>query len=372
MEQGVVILLVGMAATVVAGLGLAITRRFAGGATEPAAHLARRDQAAFALAVLATSSAALALGGGTLVSGESVGDPPTLVVGLVVGTVFFLFIAIMSATYPLFAWATRRRALQVTPRFLARQVAVNLGVWLGIGVGIVFFAGALPDGWAPWVSIPVVMVAFPLAEHVIKPGLLFPRSVDLAGYRERFPEIEDWTRETAASHHLGRVRLAVIPGELKNAFATGTALSGRWILLGEGLLELMGPRQLRSIVAHEMAHLIRRDVPRMVMIAAVFGSAYAAVNRTLVFPLFDQGNFAWGLLVGGVVGGVVVAWLPGFFVQRIELATDQLGAKLTGDPDASCAALVRLAKSVGRRMDRGTVTHPSMNKRIAAIRATTT
>ncbi len=76
--------------------------------------------------------------------------------------------------------------------------------------------------------------------------------------------------------------------------------------------------------------------------------------------------------MGGVMGGAIAVWLPGLIVQRIELATDRLGVKLTGDPDASCAALVRLAESVGRRMDRGTVTHPSMNERIAAIRATTT
>ncbi len=363
------ILRVGIAATVVAGLGLATVRRFAPGAAEPEGRSTRHEYVAFTLAVLATSSAGLSLGGAVLVLVESVPDPPTAMMGLIIGTMFFLLFAILSATYPLFAWAMRRRVLEIVPRFLIRSSAVNLAVWLALGVGLVFLSAALPEGWAVWVVIPLFITGVPLAEHVIKPGLLFPRSVDLAGYAERFPEIEDWITQTSARHRLGRVRLAVVPGSLKNAFATGTALSGRWILLGQGLLELMGPRQLRSIVAHEMAHLIRRDVPRTVAIAAIFGSAYAVVNRTLVFPLFEQGHFAWGLLLGGVLGGAVVVWLPGLLVQHIELATDRLGAKLTGDPDASCAALARLAKSIGRPMDRGTMTHPSMNARIGAIRA---
>jgi Zn-dependent protease with chaperone function len=364
------ILLVGMAATVVAGLGLATVRRWTPVAA-PGGGAPRHEYVAFTLACLATFSAGLSLGGAVLVLVQSVPDPPPVMMGLIIGAMFFLLFAILSTTYPLFAWAMRRRVLEVVPRFLIRSSAVNLAVWLGLGMGLVFLSGVLPEGWAVWVVIPLFMTAFPLAEHVIKPGLLFPRSVDLAGYADRFPEIEDWVTQASARHRLGRVRLAVVPGSLKNAFATGTALSGRWILLGQGLLELMGPRQLRSIVAHELAHLIRRDVPRTVAIAAVVGSAYAAVNRTLVFPLFDRGNFAWGLLLGGVLGGVVLVWLPGLLVQRIELATDRLGAKLTGDADASCAALARLAKSIGRPLDRSTITHPSMNARIAAIRAAT-
>ncbi len=83
MEQGIMILLVGIAATVVAGLGLATVRRFAPGAAEPEGRSTRHEYVAFTLAVLATSSAGLSLGGAVLVLVESVPDPPTAMTGLI-------------------------------------------------------------------------------------------------------------------------------------------------------------------------------------------------------------------------------------------------------------------------------------------------
>jgi hypothetical protein len=295
-------------------------------------------------------------------------NPSPLVTGAVLAVIFLLLGAIMLSLGVLFKWATRRRLQFNAPRFVLRNAAVTVLGGLGIVIGIVALATLVPNSMVPWVVVPLLAAAFPLFDMAIKPRLLFSRSVDADNLSHDLDTISQWVSETAPSR-LGRIRMAVIPGDLLNAFATGIGWPGRWILLGGGLVRHLNASQLRSVVAHELAHQIRRDVPKLIALATVSSIGYLVILRLGIIPLYNAERYIVATMLGGVSAGILLGLTPGLIMQRIELATDKLGAKLTGDPEAACSALTLMASLSRQSIDQGSLTHPPISKRIEALRA---
>ncbi len=355
----------------VAGLGLAIARSHHP-TTPNLSKKAHRmhDHLAMGLTLLLVSSAALLLGSSVFALQEVLPNPSPLLLGTLIGVVFLLFHAILGSMVVLFRWATRRRLQLNAPRFALRSAAATGLGYLVAGLGIVALATVLPNSIALWVGIPIVVAAFPLFEIAVKPWLLFSKSIEPDHFSHNLDAIKQWVRQTAPLP-LGRIRMAVIPGDLVNACATGTAWTGRWILFGGGLVRHMNASQLRSVAAHELAHLIRHDVRKLVVLAMVAGVCHVVILKLGVFPLYDAGRYFTASMLGGLSGAFLLGVAPGLITQHIELATDRLGAKLTGDPEAACSALVLLASLNRRSIDQGSLTHPPIRKRLKAIRATT-
>ncbi len=112
-------------------------------------------------------------------------------------------------------------------------------------------------------------------------------------------------------------------------------------------------------------------MPTLVVLALVAGVCHVVILKLGVLPLYDAGRYFTASMLGGLSTAFLLGVTPGLITQRIELATDRLGAKLTGDPEAACSALVLLASLNRRSIDQGSLTHPPVRKRLEAIRATT-
>jgi Zn-dependent protease with chaperone function len=360
---------VGAAITAVAGLGLAIARVHLSRGREPGERPSpTHDYLALALALVAVTGLGLMLGDLIMILVNQTSRPPRLVVGMLIGVAFFLIPVIVQCMLVLVRWGTRRPLQLNSPGYVLRNAALTLLGAVAVGIVITYMETIVPSTISPILLIPFVVALFPLYQHSVKPRLVFPRSFEIRDTRGALADLVTWIRKTASVRRLGRIRVALIPGNTINAYATGMGWSGRWILLGEGLVKLMTPGELRWIAAHELAHLIRHDVPKLILGAIVTGSLHALILIYTVFPLYDAGQYFAGTMLGGVSGGLVLGALPGMFTRRIELATDQLGVRLVGDPEAACSALVRLADVTKQPPGRGSLTHPPIRQRIEAIR----
>jgi heat shock protein HtpX len=368
-----VFFVVGTVIAAVAGLGLAIVRSRLSGEWASANHPSRRqDSVAMGLALLVSTGLVLILGGLILSTASRFPDPPLLVFGTILGVIIFLMHGILRSQVILFRWGTRRPLQLNTPAFVLRDAALGLLGYVTLGTILVALANVIPNELPAIVIIPFVVALFPLYELSVKPRLVFPRSFEVGDGEGRLSDIVAWIRQTALRRSLGRVRVALIPGDTINAYATGMGWSGRWILLGEGLVRHMDQAQLRWIAAHELAHTIRRDVPKLLVSAIATGSLHTLILVYTVFPLYDAGRAFAASMLAGMSGAVVLGVLPGLVMRRIELATDRLGVQLAGDPDAACSALHRLAEVTKHPPTQGSLTHPPVRQRVEAIRAATT
>jgi heat shock protein HtpX len=153
---------------------------------------------------------------------------------------------------------------------------------------------------------------------------------------------------------LPKPRVAVIEAQMPNACALGRSQKTATICATRGLLRMLEPAELEGVIAHELTHVINRDV--MVMtIASFFATVAALIIR---FAFFFGGGFGGGdrneaeaievvILVSVLVYAISFVLLRALSRYR-EFAADRGSAILTGRPSALASALIKVSSGMER------------------------
>lgn len=187
----------------------------------------------------------------------------------------------------------------------------------------------------------------------------FSDKIVLAMYRAQTvseheaPELYRMVGELALQAGLPMPKVAIIPSEPPNAFATGRNPNKAVVAVTEGLLRLLTTQELRGVLAHELAHIKNRDI----LVGTIAASLAGAI-------MFIADMLRWGALFGGFRGsddedggGVgilgammlsIVAPLAAMLIQMAisrsrEYLADETGAMISRNPLGLAAALEKLA-----------------------------
>ena len=74
------------------------------------------------------------------------------------------------------------------------------------------------------------------------------------------------------------------------------------------------------------------------------------------------------IILVGLYGGIAFGLIPGYVMRRAEYGADKLAFKLLGERESLVQGLLRLAELTGQDVNYNSGTHPSISKRIDAIR----
>lgn len=213
------------------------------------------------------------------------------------------------------------------------------------------------------------------------------------------PELFAMTQELAAAAGIPAPRLYRIAERQPNAFATGRSPRYGVVAVTDGLLELMGTRELRGVIAHEIAHIRNRDI-LISTIAAMLAGAIAWIANALQFGFLfgfggsqdEEGGSPLGALAAAFVAPIAATLVQLGVSRAREYVADRTAAELTGDPDGLARALERLGwvadrlpaetarpataslfivnpLAGGGRLSRWFSTHPPIGERVARLRA---
>jgi heat shock protein HtpX len=160
-------------------------------------------------------------------------------------------------------------------------------------------------------------------------------------------ELHRMVEELSSKAGLPKPRLFLIDAPHANAFATGRSPERAAVAVTRGLLEILSPRELRGVLAHEIAHVMNRDV-LVATVAAGLATAVTHLAHVLALSgLFgsrdgeEQGSTAGGLLF--MLMAPIGATLVQLGISRSrEYLADEAGSRLSGDPLALATALEKL------------------------------
>jgi heat shock protein HtpX len=161
------------------------------------------------------------------------------------------------------------------------------------------------------------------------------------------PRLAKIVDELAPTFGLVAPRLAIVPTQTPNAFATGRDERHAVVAATEGILRMLNDRELRGVLAHELAHVRDRDVLLMTFAATVAGAISYAAQIAFFSMLYggsgNRSNVNPILLVLALITAPIAAMLIQLAISRSrEYRADEVGAFTIGDPEALASALAKL------------------------------
>ena len=149
--------------------------------------------------------------------------------------------------------------------------------------------------------------------------------------------------QMASDAGLPRPKIAIIPTEQPNAFATGRNPENAAVCATTGLLDMLTRDEIRGVMAHELAHVKNRDTLTMTVTATVAGQHVELAN----FALFFGGDRD---RPGGLIGTLAIMLLAPIAAALVQMAisrgreyeADRVGAEISGDPEALARALQKI------------------------------
>lgn len=168
---------------------------------------------------------------------------------------------------------------------------------------------------------------------------------------EEAPELHAMVEEVAISAGIPKPKIYIAPILQPNAFATGRDPKNAAVVFTEGILRLLNRRELKGVIAHEIAHIKNRDILIM-SIAATLAAAIVYIADMLKWSLIffggrDRDKNPLVLFLASTILLPLAAILIKLAISRNrEYIADESGARFINDPLALASALEKLAFGV--------------------------
>jgi len=159
------------------------------------------------------------------------------------------------------------------------------------------------------------------------------------------PQFYRTIQELAAQAGLPMPRVYLIEEDAPNAFATGRDPQHAAVAATTGILRVLTDRELRGVMAHELAHVLHRDI----LISTITATMAGAISMLANFAMFFGGRDSEGRPANPIAGLLVALLAPlaaGLIQMAIsrarEFEADRGGAEISGDPRALASALDKI------------------------------
>jgi heat shock protein HtpX len=152
--------------------------------------------------------------------------------------------------------------------------------------------------------------------------------------------------ELAANAGLPMPRVYIIDEAQPNAFATGRNPENAAVAATTGIMQILSERELRGVMAHELAHVKHRDT----LISTISATIAGAISSIAQFGMLFSGGHndrEGGVHPAVAILVMILAPIAAMLIQMAisrsrEFEADRGGAEISGDPGALASALQKI------------------------------
>lgn len=154
-------------------------------------------------------------------------------------------------------------------------------------------------------------------------------------------------KELAENAQLPMPKVYVINESQPNAFATGRNPENAAVAATVGIMKILNERELRGVMAHELAHVKNRDT----LISTISATVAGAIASIAQFGMmFGGGHNTNGERNVNPLLGILMMFLAPLAASLIQMAisrarefeADRMGADISRDPKALASALEKI------------------------------
>ncbi|WP_297548746.1 zinc metalloprotease HtpX [Thermococcus sp.] len=234
------------------------------------------------------------------------------------------------------------------------EMWLRTGLLMGILTGLLMGIGYLFGG----PNVAFAMFLFAMLFNFIT--YWYSDKIVLSWYNARIvdemeaPELYAIVRGLAERAGLPTPRIAIIPSETPNAFATGRNPKHAVVAVTQGLLRILNRDELEGVLGHELTHIKNRDILISTIAAAMAGAiiqlAYWA-RWIAIFGSYDDrdGDNILAAILVAILAPIAAMLIQAAISRSREFLADEGGAKLSGKPWALASALLKIEQAVRYR-----------------------
>jgi len=237
-----------------------------------------------------------------------------------------------------------------------------LGLVYVVFVGVLFAAGA-GAGVIVVVAVVLLLLQF-FASDKIALRAMGAREVSPA----EAPELHAMIERLCVQADIPKPKVAVVNSPVPNAFALGRSPKDASVCATTGIMDLLSPAELEGVMAHELTHIINRDVAIMTL-ASFFASLASMIVQFGFFfggGGYDDGGDDDNPSIMVVILVSLLVYVVSFFLMQAlsryrEFAADRGAAVITGRPSALASALMKISGTMERIPQTDLRAHAEMN-----------
>jgi heat shock protein HtpX len=203
--------------------------------------------------------------------------------------------------------------------------------------------------------ILTVVVVWFMAAYVFQGTLIRALSKSHGATRKEEPALYNLVENMCIARGLKMPRLEIIETHARNAFASGVDEGTYCITITRGLMQSLAQDELEAVLAHELTHIINRDV-RLMMVCVVFTGMlglstqllWSYMRYNIYVPRGNRREGGAGLLLLALLAILGVGYLATLLTRfalsrRREFMADAGAVQITKNPEAMMRALLRIS-----------------------------
>ena len=235
----------------------------------------------------------------------------------------------------------------LTMFLLAVVYLIFIGVLLKLGVGLI-------------VIIPIAVILLALQYYYSDKLILLSIGAREVSEQEA-PQLHQIVTRLAQTTGIPKPKVAIIDTPVPNALATGRDPNHALVAVTTGIMQQVNEPELEAVIAHELSHVIHRDM-RVMAMASFFATIASFIVQMGLWGGFyggygdrdrrDSGNaFVFIFLVSAAVWAISFVLIRTLSRYR-EYAADRGSAIITGQPSNLASALVKISGTIQRIPER--------------------